>query len=258
MTTNANGAQGVIRSHGGKGAFVSRWVINKTDLSVVSVRDQMAPNGLNLWSTNGYRKFDPATDFHLSRFCSADLPKVSALYNEATGKGTTNRLFLNGEEDGGAFRPLGGRAFAHVVSGPNEGQSYELPWMGKFAWENAVASPLPQDQTIVMGLDDSDLTNSQVYVYIGTKTTSGLDIQKAGLTNGSLYGIRVEIDGARVAFENTTNVFGSTNRVTTAGFKLFNFGNVTYTSGNDLDASSNTNLTSFQRCEDGAWDQGGR
>jgi secreted PhoX family phosphatase len=253
VTTNANGAQGITRAYGGKGSFVSRWVINKSDLSVVSVRDQMLPNSLNLWSTNGYRKFDPATDFHLSRFCSADLPPVSAFYNSATGRGTTNRIFMNGEEDGGAFRPLG-RAFAHVVSGPNDGQSYELPWLGKYNWENAVPSPFPQDLTVVMGLDDSDMTNSQVYVYLGTKGTAGLDIAKAGLTNGLLYGIRVEVGGARVAFENSTNVFGTTNRVRSAAFKLHNFGDVTYMSGNELDSNSNTNITSFQRVEDGAWD----
>ena len=254
VTTNANGAAGITRAYGGKGAFISRWVINKTDLSVVSVRDQMSANSVNLWSTNGWRKFDSATDFHLSRLCSADLPAVSAFYNAATGKGTTNRIFMNGEEDGGTFRALGGRAFAHIVSGPNDGQSYELPWLGKYAWENAVASPFAQDLTVVMGLDDSDLTNSQVYVYLGTKGTAGLDIVKAGLTNGLLYGVRVEVGGARVAFENSTNVFGATNRLSSAAFELFNFGDVTYTSGNNLDASSNTNLTSFQRVEDGAWD----
>jgi len=254
VTTNANGAQGVIRAYGGKGAFVSRWVINKNDLSVVSVRDQMRENGLNLWSASGYRKFDAATDFHLSRLCSATLPAVAALYNEATGKGTTNRIFMNGEEDGGAFRPLGGRALAHIVTGPDEGQSYELAWLGKMAWENAVASPFPQDLTVVMGLDDSELTNSQVYVYLGQKAAVGLDIDKAGLTQGSLHGIRVEVDAQRVAFENSSNVFGSTTRITSASFSLVEFGDVSAMSGNDLDALSNQRLTSFQRVEDGAWD----
>ena len=59
----------------------------------------------------------------------------------------------------------GGRAFAHIVTGPGAGISYELPYLGEFAWENAVASPYEQDKTIVIGMDDS--TPGQVYVYIG-------------------------------------------------------------------------------------------
>ena len=42
--------KGAVRAHGGKGAFVSRWVINKDTLDVVSGRDFVdAPQKLNLW-----------------------------------------------------------------------------------------------------------------------------------------------------------------------------------------------------------------
>ena len=90
----------------------------------------------------------------LNRLCSADLPARTAFYNPVNGKGTRARIFMDGEETSD------GRSFAHVVTGPAAGNSYELPWTGKFAWENHVASPFPQNKTIVIGLDDSARTFS--------------------------------------------------------------------------------------------------
>ncbi|MCX6210261.1 MAG: hypothetical protein NTZ59_12385, partial [Bacteroidetes bacterium] len=116
--------------------------------------------------------------FAFGRFCSADLPEVTAFYNSNSGNGTQNRIFMNGEETGAE-----GKAVAHIVTGAAAGVSYELPYLGKFAWENAVALPLKNtDKTVVAGMDDG--TGGQVYFYIGTKTNTGLDIEKAGLTNG--------------------------------------------------------------------------
>jgi hypothetical protein len=121
-------------------------------------------------------------------------------------------------------------------------------------FENLVACPVPQDLTVVMALDDSDLTNSQVYVYLGHKGTTGSDVEKAGLANGQLYGVKVWNGGQYVRLENNTNVFGTTVRSTFASFTLHPFGNAAALSGPALDAASLANLTSFQRVEDGAWD----
>jgi hypothetical protein len=65
------------------------------------------------------------------------------------------------------------------------------------AGRNAVASPFAQDQTVVMGIDDS--TPGQVYVYVGQKQAAGTAVEKAGLTNGNLYGIAVNGFTPRVA-----------------------------------------------------------
>lgn len=251
ITTNINSARGITRTYGGKGAFVSEWVFRKTDLSVVRAGDLIRT--LQLWDGAAFRPFDPATDYHLSRFCAADLPAVSAFFNEASGKGTRTRLFLNGEED--SRSTIGGRAFAHIATGPEKGTSYELPYLGQFSWENAVASPLAQDLTIVMGLDDSELTNSQVYVYLGQKQTTGLEIEKAGLQNGKTYVVRVEDNGALLFSETNDKVLGTgTNRVTSAAFKLFDLGDASKSSEAALDTNSLANATSFFRVEDGAWD----
>ena len=45
---------------------------------------------------------------------------------------------MNGEESGAE-----GRTFAHVVTGAQGGSSYELPYLGRMAFENSVANPGP-------------------------------------------------------------------------------------------------------------------
>lgn len=157
---------------------------------------------------------------------------------------------MNGEEDSN------GRGLAHVVTGPDAGTSWDLPWMGRFTWENSVPSPYPQDKTIVMGLDDSsrlfssegEAEPSEVYVWLGTKKAVGTDIEKAGLVDGVLTGVRVGTPGAYDANEATV----------TSGerFELVALsdqtGNTTY---EPLQAESiATSVTQFRWVEDGAWD----
>jgi phosphodiesterase/alkaline phosphatase D-like protein len=229
---------GAVHAHGSAGSFVSKWVIRKSDLSVVSGSDLI--QNLMLWdsTTSTFVKGTGALNA-LGRLCSADLAAPTAFYNSVTGKGTTARLFLNGEETG-----VEGRAFAHIASGTNAGTSYELPFMGKYSFENAVASPVASDKTVVVGTDDGQ--NGQVYVYVGNKTNTGTDIDKAGLTNGKLFGIKVTglIDEIR---ESTP--------ATGTRFTLADLGQVQNTTGAALDAASETaQVTTFLRPEDGAWD----
>jgi hypothetical protein len=230
---------GIARAHGAVGAFVSKWVINKSNLSVVSGQDLM--QNVNLWNGTGYTTYNatnPSTLTAFGRFCSADLPAKTAFYNATTGKGTQERIFMNGEENG-----TEGRAMAHIVTGTAGGDSYELPYLGKASWENYVASPYQQDKTIVIGMDDA--TPGQVYVYIGTKQSTGNDITKAGLTGGKLYGVAVLgflNEGASVPTANTT-------------FNLLDLGTVQNLSGATLNTNSNNvGVTNFLRPEDGAWD----
>ncbi|MBC7451223.1 MAG: esterase-like activity of phytase family protein [Cytophagales bacterium] len=233
---------GVERAHGSKGAFVSKWVINKSDLSVISGADLI--QNVKIWNKttstyDTYNKTNPSALTAFNRFCSADLPAVSAFYNAATGLGTQDRIFMNGEEAGDE-----GRAFGHIATGTEAGTTYELPALGKFSWENSVASPKASDKTIVAGMDDT--TPGQVYIYVGTKTNTGTPVEKAGLTNGKLYGVAV------------TGLVAETNAsVPTAGsaFTLKDLGDVKSTTGAALNtASNNAGVTTFLRPEDGAWD----
>ncbi|HEV7390506.1 MAG TPA: hypothetical protein VGO08_02595, partial [Burkholderiales bacterium] len=182
MNHELSGA-GIVRQHGSLGAFVSEWIIRKSDLKVLHGGDHIKQVYTFVPAAGAYTPAPGTATF--SRFCSADLPARSALYNSKTGKGYSGRIFLNGEESGPT-----GRAFAHIATGPNSGISYELPDMGKSAWENILASPYEQDKTIVIGLNDTSPAG-QLSLYIGEKRDSGTEIEKAGLRGGSLHTILV-------------------------------------------------------------------
>ncbi len=240
MNHEFGNTSGVTRAHGSAGAFVSKWVINKSNLAVVSGSDLI--KNVYLWNGTGYIQYNASNPSPLAafnRFCSADLPAVTAFYNPASGLGTQERIFMNGEEAGD-----NGRLFAHIVTGANAGKSYELPYLGKFSAENAVASPTPSDKTVVAGTDDS--TPGQVYFYIGNKTNTGTEIDKAGLTNGRLYGVAV----SGLTTEVSTS-FPAANTL----FSLVDLGMVRDSTGTGINAKSNAaGVTNFLRPEDGAWD----
>jgi hypothetical protein len=125
-----------------------------------------------------------------------------------------------------------------------DGNSYELPALGKMAWENVVAHPYAGKKTVVVGTDDGQ--GGQVYVYVGTKTRSNNPLVAAGLTNGVLFGIKVK----GFALEDSNSGIPSGTEFT--GYPL---GNVTASTGAQIDAASvAAGVTTFQRPEDSCWD----
>ncbi len=187
------------------------------------------------WNTASSNWNAPAKGIALSRLCSADLAAKDAFYDRRTGKGTRERILLNGEESG-----TEGRAFAHLL----DGTSYELPHLGKFSWENSVANPDSGVATVVVGTDDG--TDGQVYVYVGSKIRTGSTVQRAGLANGALYGIKV--DGT--AAETNAAIPAPGTR-----FPLAPLGDVSGKTGTQLNADSNAaGVTKFLRPEDSSWD----
>jgi serralysin len=233
MNHEIGAATGVLRDHGSKGAFVSKLVIDTATLEVKSAEDLIQKVNLFNSATGLYEEKTTA----FARFCSADLPAVSAFFDANTGLGTTERIFMNGEETGPE-----GRSFAHIVTGSEAGKSFELPMMGKFSSENSVANPNSGAKTVVVGTDDA--TPGEVYVYVGDKQATGNTIEKAGLTNGKLYGIQANFgdDG----FTTPTN---GTFTLVEQGVN----GNVANMTGAQLNAAG-ANLTQFGRPEDSAWD----
>jgi hypothetical protein len=226
---------GAVRAHGARGAFVSKWTIRKSDLRVLNGADLTSQYVTWNTATSSYNAPGSGTTFAFGRFCSADLPPISAFYDAPSSTGFNGRLFMNGEESGNE-----GRAVAHGL----DGTSWQLPRLGKFSWENAVAHPGPGLTTVVAGLDDS--TPGQVYFYYGTKTNTGSAVERAGLTNGSLYGLAV----TGVALEDAAAGIAAPTP-----FTLFSLGNVENTTGAALETSSTAGgVTRFQRPEDGSWD----
>lgn len=229
MNQELGNTVGIVRDHGLKGAFVSKWTIDKESLTVLQGEDLMKQSWA--WTTNGYVSNTTA----FSRFCSADLPALTAFYNPATGLGYNGRIFMDGEESG-----VEGRAVAHLM----DGNSYLLPALGKLAFENVTANPATGDKTIVASMDDG--TGGQVYLYAGTKTASVNPIAAAGLENGSLYGIKV----AGFSAENA-----ATGIPSGTPFTCFNLGDAKLKTGAQIESLSVSNgVTTFQRPEDGCWD----
>jgi hypothetical protein len=233
---------GVPRAHGQNGAFVSQWTVHLNSLQVKWGEDLV--QRVYTWSNGEFADTTGATAFN--RFCSGDLPPLRGFYNPATGNGFNGLIYMNGEEAGSE-----GRAFAHVVTGADKGTSYELPYLGKFSWENSVAHPDSGDRTIVVGLDDS--TPGQVYFYVGDKLATGSPVERAGLQNGRLYGVKVTNGGANysngaVSLENNGAIVGT--------FTLQPFSRAEAAgSGAALQTlSAASGVTEFARPEDGHWD----
>jgi hypothetical protein len=235
--------KGIVRVHGGKGAFVSEWVIDKKTLAVVQGGDLIKQ--VFGWDASTQSSSLTPGVFSFGRFCSADLARRSAFYNAKSHLGSKARIFLNGEEGGST-----GYAMAHVASGNDKGNSYVL---GKFnratngsknadgslatdvgGWENLLANPHSGDKTVVVGTNDggTGIMNNSVAVYIGDKTKTGSEVDKAGLTNGATKFVNV----TGFAKELNDNVNRTTGITSSTAFTL-----------NDSAA------TTFSRPEDGAW-----
>ena len=260
------GSAGIVRAHGSKGAFVSQWTIDRKSLKVLQGADLAR-------SANGVHTWDPATNAYLQgttvwqRFCSGDLANESAFF--AKGKGTKERIYLNGEESTTVVSNLvvdQGRPWAWIAAGRQAGETWQLPRLGRMAYENVVACPYAQEKTIVMLLDDSALgtagviTNSvpsEVYVYIGNKEKNGHPIVQAGLTNGNFYGVKIAVNGSVVPEES--NDFGlgtvATGFIGKGRFSLSNLGDVSAMTAVEIEQLSiESGIARLQRVEDGAWD----
>jgi hypothetical protein len=99
---------------------------------------------------------------------------------------------------------------------------------------------------VVVGTDDVN-PRGEVYVYIGAKQQDGTPLERAGLTGGSLYGVKV----AGVPNESRTLGINAPS----LPFSLHAFGDATGWTADDLQAASTANaVTTFLRPEDGAWD----
>jgi len=217
---------GTVRAHGQTGAFVSFWGINRATMSFILGRDLI---------TSVVTAGSPA----IGRLCSGDLADRSAYWPSSTPFTAEPYIYLSGEEVGAE-----GRLFAHVVTGTNARTSYDLPALGKYSWENALARPLASPKTVVVGLDDS--TPGQVYVYVGDKQPSGSIIEQVGLAGGLKYGIRVP----GVPLEDRTTALGGVTR-----FELAPLGDVSGITGAQLQTNSvAAGVTEFLRPEDGTWD----
>ena len=271
------------------GAFVSKWTLHNTTHQVLSGedlskevyffnKDLPATTGMD-----GYVKLNAA----ISRLCSADLPAQTALayMDKNVHFGTQEKIFFSGEEINTGYNApenRQGRAFAHMVTGQYAGKVYELPSMGRMSFENIVLNPYSQKKTIAILMDDarnqtyttawdelSDVEKelikrsppSELYVYIGEKQSAGdHPLERAGLTNGQIYGVRVLDSQCATGDETCRNTPNAEVREAwldrPTAFELRSID----VPRNDHDghlfqiATYKNGITQFLRLEDGAWD----
>ena len=229
-TTTANGINHAHQPAGTVGgAFASRWIV-KTTPGTDFLR---VTNGQDLMTSISMSTVGAGTLTNFNRFCSADLAQQSAFYNAATGLGTTERIFITGEESGSNGRM--------VAIGAVERKGYELPAFTPLqgGWETGVARPYASDTTLVMG--NSDGGANRVFMYLGTKLATGNVAEKAGLLNGVGYGMQVQVDSVNFSTENRTLCFA------TSGAPRYS---ATFT----FAAGGTAAGTTFLRPEDGAFD----
>ena len=182
----------------------------------------------------------------LNRFCSGNLVAAGGLsYTEKDAKtkktvtyGYTGPVYFTGEEGGDTSR-----GFAFDLAG----NGVQLPSFGLAGWENFLTKPATGKTTVVMGNEDNAATDSQLYMYVGTKQTTGSNFaEKAGLTNGKLY--TVALSG--FASDNAVRAAKKVGDKIKVGFNLIN----TNPNFGKFSAMAQTNGTTFSRIEDGEWD----
>jgi hypothetical protein len=171
--------------------------------------------------------------YNFARFCSGDVPEVRALLNAQTGNGTANRFFVAGEESGTPGRM--------IATDLNTGIAYQMPAFdpSQGSWENGLARPFESDQTVMIGTSDGGA--NRVFVYVGTKQSTGTPAERAGLMNGTAYGIQVQVSGTNVSTEQRASGFNASGKPVYSG---------TFTLATGGTAAG----TTFLRPEDGAWD----
>jgi Bacterial protein of unknown function (DUF839) len=221
---------GIARANGKIGTFVSRYTLDPATYDVTDGADLIpAPASLDYSGT-------PAVAF--SRFCSGDLASPNALYNYSTGNGYNGRLYFAGEESN-----VEGRLVGHD---PVNGDAKVLTAPGWMAWENfLLADTEMSDKTI--GIGNYDVAGGIDYIYVGTKTNTGSKWDKAGLTNGTIYGFKVAGTATDALFRSS---FGKNNPQT---FSLTTALPAT-TGAAEQAAGIAQGALQLDRTEDGAWD----
>ena len=180
-------------------------------------------------------------DWNISRFCSATLVQAGNLAYKEGGVtyGYEGAVFLSGEEDGDS-------GYARGFAFDMDGNGIQLPRVGLASWENLMPNLKPGINTVLMGNEDGSATDSQLFMYVGKKTTTGTFADKAGLTNGDPYVVNVP----EIANDNAFRAKYGKNKAVDVTF------NKTIWNANMSDQQKDhaAQGTEFSRVEDGEWD----
>ena len=181
----------------------------------------------------------------LNRLCSSHMSQPGDLAYQTkdakTGKVTTlgysGPVYFTGEEGGDESR-----AFAMDTAG----NLVQLPRFGLAAWENFLPAPKTGRRTVVMMNEDGSATDSQAWMYVGEKTSTGGWADKAGLTNGQAYVMSV----TGIANDNAFRASAGKNNPKAVNFMAID----TTVNGAQQNAQARSLGTIMSRVEDGSWD----
>ena len=160
--------------------------------------------------------------------------------------GESNPIFVTGEEGGDESR-----IFALNTA---TGELAQLPALGLGATENiSIAdSATTKLKTVAIVGEDGDVTDSQLFMFAGTKAKTGTWFQKAGLTGGKRYVANVLNSGSSVATDVAVRtglatkaissaVRGAANNATSTKLKIVD-GVVTVTAANTFVAGESVSI----------------
>ena len=171
----------------------------------------------------------------VSRFCSGTYsPEGTFIYN---GVGYEGGIYTTGEE-------VSDQSRGFAVD--SDGIAYQLPRVGIASMENIMPNLKKGANTVALISEDGSATDSQLYMYLGKKQSTGTSVDKAGLTNGDLYVLNVPTAA-------TDNIFRTTiakSTPTPATFNKIDWNTDTAT----FHKSARDSGTTFARVEDGDWD----
>jgi hypothetical protein len=249
------GAIGALAKAADKGKTIQGVSITKLILNKEGKRVYRASDFIKSWSFYNYntKKYQDSTlgaapttqtlgmDNFISRFCSATLVQAGGLSfkDGSITYGYNGPVFLSGEEDGDSGY---GRAFAFDM----DGNGINLPRMGLASWENLMPNLKPGKNTVVMGNEDGSATDSQLFMYVGTKTTEGTFADKAGLTNGETHVMTIP----NIANDNAFRAQYGKNKAVDVTFTKTIWDADMKTQQVDHAAKG----TEMSRVEDGEWD----
>lgn len=233
--------KGIVRAHGQKGSFVSRWFIDRAG-KIISGGDLIT--SVKYWTGSAWANTPSGTDpAAFNRFCSGSLALPLQLRDTASGTGITDPLYFANEEAGDNSRVFG----VNVTTG----EAVELPALGRASWENVLLATNTGRKTVTIANEDGAVNASQVWVYSGTKGKTGTFVERAGLTGGSTFVMRVnDGNGDRVA---TDTAFRSAYaRGQAAPFTLVSID--TTKTGTEQNVQAGNVGTGLSRVEDGMFD----
>ena len=230
-------------------SYISEMHYDLTSKSIIAGKDFMQHMDWFDYQTLEYTyeptapRSAPATDQYgspnhgraLNRFCSATLAPAGTFFDKKSGLGYEGAVYLTGEEGSDESR---GFAFNQ------DGDGAQIARFGLAAWENFVPAPTTGKSTVVFGNEDGSATDSQLWMYKGSKQKDGTWFENAGLTNGSLY-----VLASDVANDNEFRAKYGKNKAANISFKSIDW----KANGGVQNAQARSGMT-LARVEDGHFD----